>query len=385
MEKCKGFGIFSDEEVNTGRQPELDLTKAVVIFSLAMIHTFVCATPPEKLEYWGVPYFFDSVRGGPLAAPMFMLSMGIGLAYSRHNTPRQLASRGLITLERGALLNVCRYLLPMLSAYLITRDRSFCLDPLPYYFFGNDILQFAGLAFFLMALFSRFEHKPVRIWLMALALDLAAMLVNNIRFDSPVLSIILGHFIGVDSEGEKVVSNFPLFIWFLLYASGYLFGHCLRRMKNKKRFYLMTAPPLFFMTTAAYVYEYHKGIGMMGGAGANVFYHFGTLDLLLCVCTMISTLGIYYFISKLLPEPLMKLATKISEAIQEVYIVEWIMVCWVINFAVFIIKGDPYLSSWQCLVIGLILSVLSTALGVQIHEKRQKKHSAHGASSFSDI
>ncbi len=51
--------IFSDEIINGGRQPKLDLAKAVVIVCLALVHCTIECTDEEGLLS-GLPYLFDS-------------------------------------------------------------------------------------------------------------------------------------------------------------------------------------------------------------------------------------------------------------------------------------------------------------------------------------
>ena len=68
--------IFSDKEVNTGRQQELDLARAFIIFCLAIIHVTIECTSDEGLTS-GIPYLFDTIIGGPFSAPMYMFVMGI--------------------------------------------------------------------------------------------------------------------------------------------------------------------------------------------------------------------------------------------------------------------------------------------------------------------
>ena len=72
--------IFSKEEINTERQWELDLARAVIIFCLALIHCTIECTSDEGLTS-GIPYLFDTVIGGPFSAPMYMFVMGVGMAY----------------------------------------------------------------------------------------------------------------------------------------------------------------------------------------------------------------------------------------------------------------------------------------------------------------
>ena len=55
-------GILSDSDINNGRQSEIDLARAVIIFCLALIHCTIECTSDEGLTS-GIPYLFDTVMG----------------------------------------------------------------------------------------------------------------------------------------------------------------------------------------------------------------------------------------------------------------------------------------------------------------------------------
>ncbi|MBO6215560.1 MAG: DUF1624 domain-containing protein, partial [Lachnospiraceae bacterium] len=234
---------FSDESCNTGRQYEIDLAKAIVAFCLAGIHIFVLCCTDAELDEYGVPYIFDSILGGPFAAPMFMFVMGIGLTYSRNNNPPFLIRRGLKLVALGFLLNVCRYLIPNTLGYFITGDSAFYLDPLPFYFFGNDIWIFAGLAHILMAFFQKNHVSPGGILISGVVLNAVGMSFCDVATGVIPLDIFLGHFIGIESDVVTYISDFPLLQWFVVYSSGYFFGFYLRRLKDKETFYKWFAIP----------------------------------------------------------------------------------------------------------------------------------------------
>ena len=354
--------LFDRKEVNTGRQPEIDLCKAVVIFFLATIHVYVESSTDQQL-FHGLPYFFDSIVGGPWAAPMFLFSMGVGFAYTYKNTAKDLAKRGVSIGLLGLGLNVCRFLIPSIVGYLITGDKAMYLDRLPYRFFGNDLLQFAALGFLLMALLRYLELTPVQMWLVSIVMNFVAMVFNNIAFDNMALNIILGHFIGIDDGTEIIVSDFPLMIWFLFYTSGYLAGIWLRRLKDKKRFYMIVSPICLAVSIIVYVIEYINGFGMMGGPGANVFYHMATWELFLCIATNIGMIGVYYLIVSFLPARVICAIERLSRLVTVVYVIQWTLVWWACNVIIYIIRGDKYLESWQSLILGLSLSTVSVILG----------------------
>jgi Predicted membrane protein len=355
--------IFSEDKVNIGRQPEVDMAKAVVIFFLASIHVFVECTSEEGLSS-GIPYFFDSVLGGPWAAPMFIFSMGIGLAYSRHNTPSLIAKRGIGLLLLGVIHNTMRYLIPSLFGYAITGNRVFYIERLPYLFFGNDILQFAGIAMLLMALLRKINLSGLSIVIVSIVLNVVAMIFNNVNLGNPVLNILMGHFIGtVDGSVEEMIkSDFPLFIWFIMYAVGYLFGNALKRMRNKKKFYLIISIPCAIAVMIALPYEYFHEFGMMGGPADDVFYHANFFDMILCIANQFAMLGIYYLISRFLPVNVMDRISQVSKNVTIVYFIQWILVWWAVDFFLFIIKGSEYMEPLPALALGMALNFISVIL-----------------------
>ncbi len=355
------MAVFETTEVNTGRQKEVDLAKAVVIFFLATIHVYVECSTDDQL-WVGLPYFFDSIVGGPWAAPMFLFSMGIGLTYTSKRSPKDIFLRGINILIVGFILNVCRFLIPSLVGYAITGDRAMYLDKLPYRFFGNDLLQFAALAMMLMALLQLLKLSPWKIFGVGLILSIVGVFLNDTYYDNVPLNIFLGHFIGIDDGTETVVSDFPLMLWFLIYAAGYVFGGYLRRAGDKKKFYKYVSAPCLIISIIVYVIEYNVGFGMMGGPGANVFYHLTTIEVFLCIATELGMLGLYYMITEHLPQKAMNMVTAVSRNVTIVYCIQWTLVIWAADVVIYIVRGSKYLGDWQSLALGLALSFASVIL-----------------------
>ena len=364
--------IISKEAVNKGRQKELDIAKAFLIFSLAVVHTFCECSTPEAL-WKGMPYFFDSVIGGPWGAPVFMFCMGIGLSYSKHNSAAELAKRGLMIGLMGIGLNVCRYLIPSMVGFLFLGDKEFYIDRLPYLFFGNDILQFACLAMLLMALLEYLKLKPFQIWLVSLVLSIISNFVTGRDFGNHAVNIILGHFIGTEDSTHMVLSDFPLIIWFFMYTSGYIAAFVLKRIKAKKLVYgliiLLSTVPIVLSLK----YQYDHGIGMMGGPGDNVFYHMKTYEMALCIVAALFMFAVSYFISLILPDKIMDGITAISKNITEVYIIQWTIVWWFANVFLMIIRKSKYMDSIPTLIAGVIISIMSIVLADLWKKSRVKK------------
>ena len=354
--------MFAKDPVNTSRQEEIDLAKAVFVVQLAIIHMFVeCTT--EKGLYFGLPYFFDSITGGPFGAPMTIFAMGIGLNYSRRREPKLLLKRGLITWMIGWLHNICKVVIPSIIGYAVTGDGTRYVIRTFYLAFGNDLLQFAGLAMMVMAGLEALKFTKEKTLIFGIVLLIIGNLTDGADFHQPVVNVIMGHFIGVDVPGELVVSDFPLFFWFSVYALGQIFGYYLMRMTDKDKFYRIVTLPAILITVPALIYEYTHLTSMMGGPGANVFYHPAIYDVVLCMGAVFMTFGIDYFIMKHLSENIKDHIVRISRNITAIYFFQWVLVWWVADLFIVLIKGDPYLNVPTTLIIGVILSILSLQLG----------------------
>ena len=352
--------VFSKEEVNTGRQRELDRAKFVLILCLAICHFYIEASAPETFDKIGsVQYFWDSVIGGPFGSPVFIFAMGVGLQYSRFKTPEYLFKRGLFVGLQGILLNVFRYLIPSLVGYAITGNYDKYIPRLPYRFFGNDILQFACLAMLLMALFLYLKLSPYIIFVIGLVLNVATMLINNHDFGNMPINIFLGHFIGVEDPAGWVNSDFPVLTWFLMYAAGSLFGHILRRVKDKNKLYLMISPISALIVIPVLYLECVKEFGMMGGEGWNVFYHMNTLEMFVCILTCFMVLGVYQLMDPIVPEKVTHIVEFVSKEITNIYVLQWILVWWIANVFIYISIGPKYLDWIPCLIIGTAISFAS--------------------------
>ena len=86
-----------------------------------------------------------------------MISMGIGMRYTRHQSPASYLMRGFALLTIGQFLNILRNAVPNLIAYWITGKQVFIANVL--LILQADILTFAGLAFLLMAVFKMCRLK----------------------------------------------------------------------------------------------------------------------------------------------------------------------------------------------------------------------------------
>ena len=365
--------IFSRELVNTSRQWEMDLARAVIIFCLALIHVTIECTSDEGLCN-GIPYLFDTIIGGPFSAPMYMFVMGVGMAYTRKNTPMEHFIRGFKILVVGYVLNICRFLIPYSIGYWVTGDYAYYIEPLLYKVLGNDILVFAGLAMMLMALFVKLKLSKGMMVLIATVMCAFGTLLNGVDVNSPLGNIFLGYLIGTEDAAGLVLSDFPILNWLMFPVCGYVFGGILKHVKDKNLFYLIFALPAIIIAAVYFTYGVYNEVGMFG-EGQNCYYHMIFSDVLASLCLTVGMIGVYHFVLKIFPKKMFYVAWGISENITVVYFTHWVLVSFVVNLAMYVIRGTTLLTPWQVVGLGTVISIAAIVIAhfytVAIEKRRR--------------
>ena len=126
----------------------------------------------------GLAYFIMFIGSHHFAAPVFMLSMGLGMTYSRRNDPNTMMKRGLSIFTAGIILNMARFLAAM-TGFLATDNPD-----MQYLAIGElvivDIFQLAGLSMMLMGLFLRIRMPYWGMLLFAVAASLTGSQMHMI-------------------------------------------------------------------------------------------------------------------------------------------------------------------------------------------------------------
>ena len=361
--------IFSDNEINVGRQKELDLARAFIIFCLALIHVTIECSSDEALTS-GIPYLFDTVIGGPFSAPMYMFVMGIGMVYTTKNTPYKHFMRGLWIFILGYLLNICRFVIPYSIGYAITGEYTTYIEPLIYKALGNDILTFGGIAMMVMALFVKLKLKNITMLIIAVIMCAFGTLLNGVDVGSPIGNIFLGYIIGTEDAAGMVLSYFPVFNWLMFPVCGYIFGLMLKRVKNKNLFYLLFSLPAIIVAIVYFSLGIYYEVGMFG-EGQNCYYHMIFSDVIASLSLTMGMIGVYYAISKVLPKKIENIAVNISKNITSVYCIHWVLISFIVNVWMYIARGTTLLTSWQIVCLGSAISILSIVIAHYFRKFRE--------------
>ncbi len=342
------------DRINTGRQVELDVAKVFAILYMVTIHVY---EEMSVVRYWSRP---DSVfrivlefLGGPLAAPVFMFAMGVGMVYTKYRTPRAFAMRGLRLLGASYLLNVVRMTIPFYLTKLSGDSWGSwtVVDTIGLV----DILQFAGMAFLLTALLERW--KAGRWGILAVALLLQGLgLIPLHSFDGlpSAAHYALGLFFHTNSNVA-----FPLTLWYVYPAFGLCFGEYLQTVGDKKAMYnriaVLSAAGLLAMSAGMR----HMGWNLLDNfALAGDAYYIQNLPVTLWTLAVIGLqLFVCHRISLLLPGRLARGAESVSRRLNTIYLIQWVIIPYTI--LAMGVAGLPMLQAWAIVPAGLVIYAAS--------------------------
>ena len=111
--------------MNTGHPPEADILRAFCVGWMILLPTQECPAGAEKLVF----VISDCARTFNRAA-VLMICIGLGVRYSRHQSPEEWLARDWELLTVRQLLNLCRNALPNLIAWWISGRQFFIANAL---------------------------------------------------------------------------------------------------------------------------------------------------------------------------------------------------------------------------------------------------------------
>ena len=366
--------MFSREGKNLGRQIEVDIAKAICIIGMVLVHAF---EQLPNIEGSGGTGEFILMRIGNtiFGATLFMFCMGVGMAYTKKNSPNLIILRGITIFIIGFLLNFFRITL----AIIITNALNpgfYGPNVVPLELFQNDILYFAGLAMILFGLLKKLKIPGWGILLISIVMSILGTIFKGYDLHNVYGNLFVGWFIGTSYPGIQfdTTSFFPLLNWFILVAAGYCFAWILKRVEKKGRFYMV-----FSSISAICIGLY---IGLCVGPKVGFFsenfictYHIATYDALISLCGAIFAYGLFYGLSHILPKIVLKGATTLSKYINTVYCIQW-LVYGNLTIIYSVCAPNVNFEAWQIVLYGLgvlVFCILVAWLYKGVIMKRIKK------------
>ena len=380
ISKIKAF--FKRPDVNNSRQMNIDYAKAMSIFFMVFIH--VLLNPAYvRLKDTIFGRLADRYFGGFMAAPIFMSAMGIGLTYTRHGQPNQIIKRGIKFFILSFVLNIARGFSVIIYSTVMHRSNlgAFYI----YEIFNGDILGFVGLALILFGLLKKLKHHKIIIPSLALIFTIIVTAVPPIYTNIDALGYTIGYIFPIGQTiiaGGTVVTEdlivfFPLMSWFSVVAFGYVYGLVIHKIKNLDRFYLITAMIGLVLFVPILFTEVFCGYGEMNKDATTLQNYLKTFpDLVMSIGFIMLNFSFWHLVCKVTSDKLNKFFFMMSNAINEIYIISWVLILnvgyMILNYAIGGIDGKI----WVYVVTYALIMIASIFLGMmwkQLKIRHQEK------------
>ena len=336
------------------RQVEFDYAKTLAIFFMVIIHVI---EEMSSVEFTALPSGFwenfIQFGAGPLAAPVFVFAMGIGIVYSRKQEPIQLFKRGVKLLIVALCLNICRDVIPRLIVCLISKSAPEW-EVFRYQLFNIDILHFAGLAFMLTALFRKLKVPTLAL----VPIGIIMQIIGNelsIRFAPTGVAEILLSYI-FDTNGD--LACFPILTWYASLAVGILAGTIIKKYSDQLNkvysigFFGGVSLLLGFVFACHY---YEIDIRLFHALYEDAFYGQTFFHFLYNSLVIVIELSLFHLITRKWNRDI-GFVSFCGNNLTTIYVIQWMIVGWMTSFQDYhnIVPGME-----MSVIIGVIIALIS--------------------------
>ena len=344
---------MNKEIVNSGRQKELDWAKAFTIIAMICSHVYEQISVVDTSTVpTGAFRLILEFSVGPLGAPLFMFCMGVGIMYSPKSTPVQMVKRGVLLLRNGYLLSFVKGTIPTAIAIYLGFAVPWSLADS---FFLVSILQFAGMAFFTIALMKKLNFSLPAMLITSLVLSVLGGQLAKFDFTDSWVQYLFGLFFNTND-----VTTFPLLRWLFYPVFGMIFAYFLQRVEDKGRFYGIMFPIALICTLAfGFIYSAAgmdlRNMFMLSG---RVFYHQSLLHHLYATFVILTALPIYYWLSvKVNISIISGVVSYLARNLDVIYLVQWVIIIYAQSFMIML--GVSNLTIPYIIPVGVLVLLLS--------------------------
>lgn len=337
---------------------EIDCVKFFAIIYMIFIHVYEQLSVYDHVNSMPDSLFRIAIEfaGGPLAAPVFMFCMGIGMIYTRHNTPKDFCRRGVKLLITGYMLNFFRQTLPQLIGLCLGIDAG--LDIVGG-LLNVDILEFAGVTFLTVALMKKMRMQPYQMFLIAVMLLGIGIWVTRLNTAPMAVQCLAGLLL---PAGKWVA--FPLTLWLVYPAAGMLFAQVLSKVRDRNVFYrkAIAAASVFLAVYTGTLIFTGVDIRDFYALRGYIYYRQTILSALWIIPIVIIAISVCYLALRFLEQSrLGSFIRYCSINLNRIYIIQWLLVAYTV--AGVTVAGDMKLSSpIEVVAAGLI--IFAAAVGI---------------------
>ena len=233
--KMKNMISLKEQEVNVGRQRELDLVKGFLMIMIVFIHSFQTIAGAEAAESSVHKIMFALFM--PTGACLYLFTMGFGSAFTRHSQPKDMVKNGVKLLFYQGLSNLC-YAAIMTICFNIRNSitgeaagsRELYNANLYSILTFVNIFFIAGMCYLVLAIYRKLNVKLSGYIISAVIVGIISPFTGLLVSDNPALNWILDMTFG--GKGETSFCFFPYLSYVFL---GYVFGKVIRRVPENEK------------------------------------------------------------------------------------------------------------------------------------------------------
>jgi hypothetical protein len=302
-----------------------DLARGLTVLMIAPIHTVLVYSKLEVRSTW-LGYILGFIAEGP-GAQLFMLLMGVYIAFQKPVPFSSVCKRSLILLLTGYTLNVLKFCLPMQLHLLplgLLNDLGTSNDTtgMIQLFYIGDILQFAAIALIIVNLFRRFlkyyEYAIIAAILVCFVSPFAWNLSENYLSQS-------GGYILELIGGQPPHIFFPLFPWLVYPLTGLAIGYYLKWPNQRKVFHV-----ILYTGAVCLIAGYLLGEFILKQHSES-FYRTYPGDTLMHLGIVLITLWCWQWLAQHIRKNLFfDLLVFCSKNITPIYIIQWPLIIWLL-------------------------------------------------------
>lgn len=354
------YKYISQDKPNRIRQAELDLSKFI-----ALILMIACHCGIYYFEEGTAAYKVFDIIGGEFAAPVFMVCMGIGVVFSKHNKPELLINRGVKIFLCGYLLNLIRSTIPELIISFI--DKSKLIFGLPASFYMVDILQFAGLALVVMGIFKKLKVEPFYQLMISVLFAGLGDILAEISTGHEWLDAVCDLFWGANQW-----SFFPLLNWLIYPTAGVFFGEILMHCNDKTALYKRLLPIGSFGVFLSYYLSFTDP----NYYSHNSYYFMGIKNVIYGLCYPMLLFSVCYFITYKGKIGENRFILYSSKNLNTLYCTSWFAIFWIMYFVI-ILNGIKMTYVTFALLLILVFAVSYGLCQLWLMIKKKRKNKTH--------
>jgi hypothetical protein len=303
------------------RIKELDIARGFTVFIMAAVHAVLIYSTTDVHTSWlGSILFF--LAEGP-GAPLFMALMGTSFVLSGKSSMKERLKRALVLLFLAYVLNFFKFIIPLAAGAIppqLLQDFGIPggSEGAWQLFLLGDILQLAAISLVVLSLLERLPNYHYWAMLLAVIVLVVSPFLWNIHSKQPVLNYIFDLLWGYNAR-----VYFPVFPWLVYPLAGMAAGYYLQttegffvKARNVGILLMICGWAISTFDPALHWGDFYRT------AQGGTLYYTGFIFLWLYVC--------HLAVKFIPPNRFFGLLTSLSRDITRIYLVQWVLVFWLI-------------------------------------------------------